>query len=682
MLETIYDLSHQSISILDAQGCIRSSNLTLQELVYDPNFDQNEPIWVFPGWANPSKIKVEQSFIEAKHKGVVRFEAELIHSNIGPAIFDLTIRKLPENNTMDEQYLLEARDITARKLTERRLIENEANFRSYYELQPVVMITLDEFDRIQAVNQFTSELLGYNQNQLLGRKLQDFYVNPSELTARERLLQPQRKKNSNKRVVVERREVQYFAADQQKLWIRENIRQVVETNQLLIVAEDITETYLLSEKLEYQAHHDTLTNLYSRHHFEQELIQAIHEVKENIRAHALFYLDLDQFKLINDTVGHEAGDSAIVYSAHLLSKITPPTGTLARIGGDEFAILLRDCEEDCIRDFAKEILKAFSQGKFIWQGIHLNLNCSIGIRKIDASTKSPQMVHAQADTACNMAKEEGRNRAHIYSLDDESFRRREMEMECVNQVYDALAHGRVDLYAQPITDISPTPSTKMHFEILVRLRDKENALMSPGIFMPAVERYNLSHLIDREVFQQTLTWLEQRPNVVEQLGRCSINLSGQSMGDNDFVDFLLDLLQNTTIPRNKICIEITETAAVGNMQKAMNLFTQLKELGCMIALDDFGSGLSSFAYLKTLPLDIVKIDGCFVRDMHCNEMDFILVKSINELSKQLGKQTVAEFVENNEILEKLKSLEVDYAQGYLISAPRPLSSLVDDFMSE
>ncbi len=677
LLETVYDLSRQGIGIVDAKGRLISSNQTLQELAYDPNFDYDQPVWKFKGWSESSRNKVELAFIEANLKGVVRFECELVDSNIGPAIFDLTIKKLPSVEGEDAQFLFEGKDITARKLTEKRLIESEANFRNYYELQPVMMLTVDEHDCIQAANKFTSELLGYDNLTMLGKKLKSFYAQEYELTAREKLNQPQKK-----HALVARREIQYITDANQVVWIRENIRQIPETRQLLIVGEDISETHLLSEQLEHQAHHDGLTGLYNRNHFEHELVIALQEVKGNVRAHALFYLDFDQFKLINDTVGHEAGDAAIVYGAELLTQVIPDTAVLARTGGDEFAILLRDCDEDNITEFAQSILNAFNQSQFIWRGINFNLNCSIGIRKIDYTAKSAQKVNAQADTACHLAKEEGRNRAHLYREDDENFRRRELEMECVNQVYDALANNRLDLYAQPILDLSASPSKKMHFEILVRLRDENNELMSPSIFMPAIERYNLAHLIDREVFKQTLAWFEARPEAVAKLGRCSINLSGQSMSDKNFIAFLIELLQNTSVPKEKICIEITETAAVGNMQQAMHLFTRLKQLGCMIALDDFGSGLSSFAYLKTLPLDIVKIDGCFIRDMHQNDMDYILVRAIHDLVKQLGKQTVAEFVENEAILSHLIELGVDYAQGYLISAPAPLAQLVEGFIAQ
>ncbi|MBD1575791.1 EAL domain-containing protein [Vibrio sp. S11_S32] len=677
LLETIYDQSHQFMGLLNASGALASSNQTLLELIYAPTFDHSRPIWMYSGWSDATRLEVERAFSTVQDKGLVRFEAEIMHSNIGPCVLDITLKRLPSLLDGKAQYLFEAQDVTARNTTERRLIENESKLRNYYELQPVMMVTLDEHNRIQAVNAFTKQLLDYDISDMLGQKLELYYADKNEFTPRQMLSQPRHSK-----ALVWRREVKYVTPDKRIIWIRENIRQVLETGQLLIVGEDISDAHLLAEKLEYQAHHDGLTGLYNRNHFEQELLIALQEVKGKIRSHAMLYLDLDQFKLVNDTVGHEAGDAVLMHCGNLLSGLTTERSVVARISGDEFALLIRDCEQDELLGFADQILKSFNQSEFSWQGIHINISTSIGIRVIDHTVTSHQMVHAQADTACNLAKEEGRNRAHLYRADDENFRRREMEMECVNQVYDAIANDRVDLYAQQIKDISPNASGKMHFEILVRLRDKDNILMSPAIFMPAIERYNLAHLIDREVFKKTLAWFEARPNIVKHLGRCSINLSGQSMGDNDFIMFLTDLLENTTITREKLCIEITETAAVANMQVATDLFTRLKQLGCLIALDDFGSGLSSFAYLKTLPLDIVKIDGCFVRDMHNDSKDYVVVRAMNSLAKQMGMQTVAEFVENQQILDLLVDLGVDYAQGYFFCAPIPLPRLVDQWLEE
>ena len=438
---------------------------------------------------------------------------------------------------------------------------------------------------------------------------------------------------------------------------------------------------MLAKQLAYQAQHDLLTDTYNRNHFEAKLEKALKEVESYTRTHAMLYLDMDQLKVINDTAGHETGDAAIKFCASILQEVLPYKAILARMGGDEFAVLVKDCTERDAKNVAQSIITALSEHQFVWNEIKLNLTCSIGIRLIDHTAISPQMVHAQADTACHAAKEEGRNRFNLYCTDDQELQRRELEMGCVNLVHRALADNQIELFAQRIMGMS-IEDDRMHFEILVRIRNAQGEYISPGIFMPASERYNIAHLLDKQVVGQTLAWLESHPKELENLALCSINLSGQSMGNQEFIEFLINTLSHSSVPCEKICLEITETAAMSNMNQAMDLFTKLKQLGCLIALDDFGSGLSSFGYLKKLPVDIVKIDGLFVRDITINEMDHLMVRSINDLAKQMGKRTVAEFVESTQIIDLLMELGVDYAQGYVIGKPKPLADLVDELMLE
>jgi EAL domain-containing protein (putative c-di-GMP-specific phosphodiesterase class I) len=365
----------------------------------------------------------------------------------------------------------------------------------------------------------------------------------------------------------------------------------------------------------------------------------------------------------------------------MLEEVLPYNAILARMGGDEFAVLLKDCTERDAKNVANTIVMTLSEQPFVWDDIRLNMTCSIGIRLIDHTADSPQMVHAQADTACHAAKEEGRNRYNLYCQDDADLQRREQEMECVSLVHNALANDRIELFAQQILALSQDDAP-MHFEILIRIRNAEGEYISPGIFMPASERYNIAQLLDKQAVTQTLNWLAANPEALANLGMCSINLSGHSMGNKEFIAFLLDTLQHSPVPCEKICLEITETAAMSNMNQAIDLFSQFKRLGCKIAVDDFGSGLSSFGYLKKLPVDIVKIDGLFVRDIDVNEVDHLMVRSINDLAKQMGKQTVAEFVENTRIIDLLVELGVDYAQGYVIGKPKPLEELVDELLTD
>ncbi|EGU37344.1 sensory box/GGDEF family protein [Vibrio ichthyoenteri ATCC 700023] len=676
LIEMVFDQSYHYIGILDEHGCIISSNSKLQDLLYHQNMVAEKPIWLHRHWEQGASDRIQLYFKEQTEHSNCQFEAEIWHPEQGSMVLELSLKPLPKHEHRDAQVLLEGRDITSRKLTEERLFEREANLSHYYDQQPVMMITLDELNRVQQVNRFAEQLLGYKENQILGHRLKAFYVDDDASIPRQVLLQPKQVMQG-----VWQREVEYRHQNGQSLWIRENIRPLVESGHLLIVGEDVTTLRQMSDQLAYQAQHDLLTDTYNRNHFELELEKALREVESFTRTHAMLYLDMDQLKVLNDTAGHEAGDAAIQFCAGMLEDVLPYKAILARMGGDEFAVLLKDCTERDAKNVAKSIIATLAEQAFIWDDISLNLACSIGIRLIDHTATSPQMVHAQADTACHAAKEEGRNRFSLYCQDDQDLRRREMEMACVNMVHKALANDRVELFAQRILDLEQGDS-RMHFEILVRIRDANDEYISPGIFMPASERYNVAHLIDKQVVRQTLAWLAQHPNALDNLALCAINLSGHSMGNQEFIDFLIDELESSTVPCDKICLEITETAAMSNMNQALEFFAQLKQLGCLIALDDFGSGLSSFGYLKKLPVDIVKIDGLFVRDIDSNEMDHLMVRSINDLAKQMGKRTVAEFVENNQIIDLLIELGVDYAQGYAIGKPKPLAELVDELIAE
>lgn len=677
LIESVIEQSHQYIAILDRYGRVNSSNDKFHKLLFDQGLKIDKPIWHFNGWEDNGAQILRQFFDMSQERELIRFEVEVSCKQSGSILLDVVLNELEKEFGEEPQFLFEAVDITLGKLAEQKLIEREATMRNYYEQQPVMMLTLDENFSIQAVNRFAKELLGYRETELLGHRLRAFYADEDTLSAKQVL-----ENNALKTKGIWRRETPYRHKNGAILWIRENIRPLDHSGKLLVVGEDITEIHLLTEQLEYQARYDMLTETFNRNHFELELEQSVREVSEHFRTHAMLYLDLDQLKVLNDTAGHEAGDSAIKFAAMLVASVLPYNALLARMGGDEFAVLLKDCTEADAKKVARTIISEFGRNTFKWDHISLNITCSIGIRLIDHTAESPQMVHAQADTACHAAKDEGRNRYHLYHQDDEELRRRQLEMESVNLVHEALANNRLELFAQTILDINQATSTnQMHFEILVRIKSAEGEYISPGIFMPASEKYNVAHLIDKMVVVKTLAWLESNLNDFNRLSLCSINLSGQSMGNREFIHFLLDAIEQSKVPSNKICIEITETAAMGNMNRAIELCAQIKQKGCQIALDDFGSGLSSFGYLKKLPVDIVKIDGLFVRDMDTNETDRVMVRSINDLAKQMGKKTVAEFVENEAILASLKELGVDYAQGYVINKPKPLAELVAELQS-
>ncbi|WP_345791574.1 sensor domain-containing protein [Vibrio amylolyticus] len=670
ILESVFDQSYQYIGILDGHGRLISSNSKLQSLIYDQSYQLDKPIWYHKHWHNKSADQIKQFFSNHGTSQSKQFEGEVWQRERGVIVLDLSLKAMTKHVGYDQLYLLEARDITTRKVTEDKLFQREAKLSHYYDQQPVMMITIDDDNRIQQVNRFAERLLGYPSSDILGHKLSEFYLSDESLSAKKVLLQPSQAIEG-----VWRREVEYKHFDGSVIYVRENIRSMVESGQVLIVGEDISEMRQLADQLAYQARFDLLTDTYNRNHFELELEKAVKEIESHLRSHAMLYLDMDQLKVLNDTAGHEAGDAAIQFAASMLESILPYNAILARMGGDEFAILLKDCTElDAIK-LSRNIIKTLGEQAFLWDHIRLKLTCSIGIRLIDHTAASPQMVHAQADTACHVAKEEGRNRYNLYQIDDKELQQRELEMECVNLVHDALEYDRIELFAQRILSLDGDNSV-LRFEILSRIRNHKGDYISPGVFIPASERYNIAHLIDKYVVSHTLKWLEDHPEEGERIHGCSINLSGQSIGNQEFIDFLLLELKSSPVSCSKICFEITETAAMNNMDQSIDFFGKLKALGCVIALDDFGSGLSSFGYLKKLPVDIVKIDGLFVRDIDVNEMDYVMVRSINDLAKQMGKKTVAEFVENSEIIDRLIELGVDYGQGYFIGKPMPIERFI------
>lgn len=432
---------------------------------------------------------------------------------------------------------------------------------------------------------------------------------------------------------------------------------------------DITESHSLSEQLNYQASHDALTDLVNRREFEYRLERVLETAREEQSEHALCYLDLDQFKVINDTCGHVAGDELLRQLSSLLKKEIRKRDTLARLGGDEFGVLMEHCSLDQARRVAGKLRKAVEEYRFAWEERSFAVGVSVGLVPITQTSMNTIEILKQADAACYAAKDAGRNRIHIYQADDVELARRSGEMQWVAQINIALEKNRFCLYAQPIMLLTQDDFCWDHYELLVRMRNEDGALIPPGAFLPAAERYNLSTRLDTWVVENYFNWLIAHPQHLAQLSQCAINLSGLSLGDEQFLDWLIHRFEQTTIPPDKICFEITETAAIANLSSATIFIKKLKALGCRFALDDFGSGLSSFAYLKTLPVDYLKIDGVFVKDIESDPIDLAMVKSINDIGKVMGKQTIAEFVENEFILERLKEIGVDYAQGFHISKP-------------
>jgi diguanylate cyclase (GGDEF)-like protein len=428
----------------------------------------------------------------------------------------------------------------------------------------------------------------------------------------------------------------------------------------------------LSEKLSYQASHDSLTGLLNRREFEEQLQELLKQNSTQPVEHAVCHINIDRFKVINETCGPAAGDELLVELAELLGKRVRHKDTLARIGGDEFGIIMRDCSLEHAEHVAKNLLELLGELRFNWHGKRYAVGASIGLVPLNDPESSASNVLSSADAACHSAKEKGGHRVFMFSSNDTELAKRHGHMRWVSRINRALDEDRFRLSFQPITPVIASDNPPIHYELLIRMQDEFGNMISPGAFLPAAELYSLSTKLDRWVLLSAFEWLDNHPRHVDELSLCAINLSGHSLGDEQFLDFVVELFVSSRVPASKICFEITETAAIANLEHASRFIGTLKALGSRFALDDFGSGLSSFAYLKTLPVDFLKIDGMFIRDIHQDPIHLAMVQSINEVGHLMGMETVAEFVECDAIVQVLREVGVDYAQGYGICPPRPL----------
>lgn len=447
----------------------------------------------------------------------------------------------------------------------------------------------------------------------------------------------------------------------------------------VLVFRDVTEQRRLSHEIAYQALHDELTGLGNRRAFEQALDRAFDGTRGTAQHDVVCYLDLDEFKVVNDTCGHTAGDTMLREISGLFAGLLDGQDLLCRIGGDEFGILLAGRSVAAALQLAERLQQALAGYHFVWLEQRFGVGVSIGMVALDSQTESVGALLQAADSACYVAKEAGRNRIHLYAIDDPALAQRYGVMEWVSRIEHALLHDRFELFAQPIVPLQGGDAQGLlHCEILLRIRSEQGELVLPGRFMPAAERYHLAARVDRWVVTHALRWVVAQQ---DRIGQCSINLSGQSLGDAAFTAFVLQALAHADVPCSKLCFEITETAAISNLHTANHFIEALRASGCKISLDDFGSGLSSFAYLRNLPVDVLKIDGQFVRDIDHDPVSLAMVKSIHEIGCLMGKRTVAEFVESPALVGMLQGIGVHYAQGYAVGHPVPLAQVLEGHLA-
>jgi diguanylate cyclase (GGDEF)-like protein/PAS domain S-box-containing protein len=442
----------------------------------------------------------------------------------------------------------------------------------------------------------------------------------------------------------------------------------------VLVLHDMTQERQYIANLSWQATHDALTGLANRREFEYRLELALNGLAHQPGRHAVMFLDLDQFKLVNDTSGHAAGDELLRHICALLQQGIREGDTLARLGGDEFGILLEHCPPEAAEKIAEGLRQTVETLHFVWKGRPFVTTVSIGLVHVSTTPTTLEASLRAADMACYMAKEKGRNRVQVYHDNDSELSTRFGEMAWIQRLHMALEDNRFCLYSQEIASLSRDPENNHgHVEILLRLRDESGRMILPDSFIPAAERYGMMTTLDRWVVQNVFKIIADCLNddhATGPLAVCAINLSGTSIGDDAFLEYLRQQFQIYAIPPELICFEITETSAIANLGSAIRFINELKSLGCRFSLDDFCAGMSSFAYLKHLPVDFLKIDGSFVKDMLDDPVNRAMVEVINHIGHVMGKQTIAEFVESPQIEQALLEIGVDYAQGYVIERPQ------------
>jgi diguanylate cyclase (GGDEF)-like protein/PAS domain S-box-containing protein len=558
----------------------------------------------------------------------------------------------------------------------RALTQAKNRYLTLYDDNPTMVFNISKAGLIVSVNLTGAKQLGLTVEELHNCSIFDFIH--SEDTP---LMQGLIERCFTSPLQVHNEEMRNICHNGRVIWIRATARLVENEQQvssLLIVYEDITETRLLNEQIAYQADHDALTGLANRNKFDRYLKRAITLAHQEDTEHALCYLDLDQFKIVNDSCGHLAGDELLKQLGDLLGKHIRQYDFIARLGGDEFGILMHNCSPSQAFQACEKLRDLIKDFSFAWEDRSFTIGVSIGVSSINIASSNAVDLLKAADAACYVAKEKGRNRVHVFRPDDKDLAMRQGEMQWVEKIRQGLEQNHFFLYGQaivPLLDSKDNTEEGLHFEVLLRYRDDRGNIIPPGAFLPAAERYNLAPELDRWIIAYLLEWLAGQPDFLKNLSVCSINLSGLSLSDETMVKFISEQFLRWNVPTDKLCFEITETAAISNLLHATHFINHLKEQGCLFSLDDFGSGLSSFAYLKNLPVDYLKIDGLFVKDILDDKVDLAMVKSINEVGHVMNKKTIAEFVENEQIFNLLKTIGVDYAQGYGIGRPVPLEEL-------
>lgn len=548
---------------------------------------------------------------------------------------------------------------------------SEQRFWNSFEQAPVGMALILRDGTIQQANDALCRFFGCDRTQLVGARL-------TQLSdGRDR---PLLKRTLNELLDSSRPLIgldsRYLFQESTPVWGKLSIAPLDEDTRsggsLIAVIEDISESRSLADELAYQASHDQLTGLGNRREFERELTLLLRQAAIDRQHHALVLVDIDQFKIVNDTLGHQAGDALLVRLTERLAGGLRENDLLARLDGDEFGILLRDCDLETATEIAGRVRRAIDEFHFAWEDRPVSISASLGLVAIDHETADPALLMQRADLACHEAKDQGRNRLVVYSATASDSSRRQVEMRWVNRVQRAITDNQLRFHAQLIC---PSEGEGWRCELLVRLEDEHGRVHPAASFIDAAERFHIARAVDRWVVPRAIAEVARHASRLPGIEAWHINLSGQSVDRESMLHEIIDQIKRSEVAPGRLCFEITESATMHSLDQAREFFHALRELGCQVALDDFGKGLSTFDYLKQLPVDLVKIDGGFVRELAHSELDHAMVRSIHEVARIAGLRTIAESVESVELAMKLRQIGIEYLQGHAIHHPEPLDEL-------
>ncbi|MBI1891654.1 MAG: EAL domain-containing protein [Burkholderiales bacterium] len=677
LLAIIVEQSNLPIITKDLQGLITSWNPAATALYgYAVEEMLGKPISMLHV---EGSNEIEETLQRVNAARATIFEAKRVGKD--GIILDVSISVSPlydENNRHIGEVGI-TRDITRQKRAEAALSKEKERAQVTLASIADAVVTTDINGNIDYLNPVAEKLLGWFSEEAYGYSLTSVFHCINDATG-EPIGNPVAKVLSDQRTLEVRGDALLVSRNGVRIPIEHSAAPITDHDDhiigVVLVFRDVSASHNMARQLSWQASHDALTALVNRREFERRLASLIDSADSQDRKHALLYMDLDQFKVVNDTCGHGAGDELLRQLSALLNSRIRGSDIIARLGGDEFGVLLADCPIEKAMEVGETLRQAVSDFRFVWQDKTFAIGVSIGVVAITGKREDNADVMAVADAACYAAKDKGRNQVQA-SPNARELSQRRGEMLWVSRINSAFEENRFRIYYQRIVPIQ-SAEEELHYEVLLRMLDQEGNVVPPMMFIPAAERYNLMRALDRKVICMAFEECAMREanGWAGDALTISINLSGDTLSDALFLDFLKTQFETFQVDPREICFEVTETAAIANLSQAANLIKELREMGCRFSLDDFGSGLSSFGYLKNLPVDYLKIDGGFVKDMVQDEIDTAMVNAIHNIGHVMGIKTIAEWVENQETLDALKRIGIDYAQGYFFDRPKPLAELM------